>query len=249
VVVVQDTDGTVARPDNAPVVYWQGSAVPINAASTDLWYGDSASTPQSFGSTLNFANSYTDTQIAALQSIYIPSFNPAQGEFAPRRPFLNGTATLTSGTLVGPVIRADKTETISNITVYTGSTAAGATPTECAMGIFTIDPTTQNATLISSTVNDTTMFGSANTAYPKALQTSFTKVAGTYYWLAILVVSAATMPNFLGWQGPSGTQVGPILNVWPAHNFALTGQSVIPASVLGTSLTTSATSVPIFRIN
>lgn len=249
VTVVHDTDGTVARPDNAPIVYWQGSAVPLNAASTDIWYGNTASQPQSFGSTLNFANAYTDAQITALQSVYTPNFNPSVGEFAPRRLYLNGTATLTSGTLVGPIIRADKTENIGTITAYTGSTAAGATPTTCAYGIFSIDPTTQNATLVAQSTNDTTLFAAANTLYAKALTGSFTKVAGTYYWIALLVVSGAAMPNFLGWQGPTGAQASTILNAWPAHNYALSGQSSIPSSVLGTSLTASATSVPIFRLS
>lgn len=249
VVVVHDTDGTVARPADAPVVYWQGSAVPINADATDIWYGTSGSTPQSYGSTLNFANAYTDQQIAALQSIYVPNFNPTAGEFAPRRLFLNGTASLTSQTLVGPVIRADKTETISTITAYTSSIAAAATPTQCAFGIYSIDPVTQNATLVAQTTNDTTLFAAANTAYAKSLTGSFTKVAGTYYWVALLVVSGTTLPTFQGWQGPSGAQASTILNAWPAHNFALAGQSTIPASVLGTSLTNSATSVPIFRLS
>lgn len=179
----------------------------------------------------------------------MPSFNPSVGEFAPRRLYLNGTATTTSQTLVGSVIKADKTETISTVTAYTGSTAAGATPTYCAYGIFSIDPATQNATLVASTASDTTLFAAANTAYPKALQSPFTKVAGTYYWVGLLVVSAAAMPNFIGWQGPSGAQVSVVLNLWPAHNFALAAQSSIPASVLGTSLTTSATSVPILRLS
>lgn len=248
VIVVHGTDGTVARPTNAQVVYWQGTAVPINADSTDIWYGQTASQPQSFGGALNFANSYTDQQIAALSSVYVPSFNPSAGEFAPRRLFLNGTATLTSGTLVGPVIRADKTESISNITAYTGSTAAGATPTLCAFGIFSIDPTTHNATLVASSTSDTTLFAATNTAYAKALISPFTKVAGTYYWVALLVNSAFAMPNFIGWQGPAGAQVSAILNAWPAHNFSLSGQASIPASVLGTALTASATSTPIFRL-
>lgn len=249
VAVAHGTDGTIARPDAAPVVYWQGSAVPLNAASTDIWYGDTASQPQSFGSTLNFANAYTDAQIAALQSIYIPSANPAAGEFAPRRSYMNGTSTLVSQTLVGPVFRADKTETISTVTAYTAGTAAGATPTTCAFGIFSIDPTTQNATLVASSTNDTTLFAAQNTAYAKSLTSSFTKVAGTYYWVAVLVVSGAAMPNFIGFQGPTGAQVSTVLNQWPAHNFSLAAQASIPSSVLGTSLTTSATSVPIFRLS
>jgi hypothetical protein len=179
----------------------------------------------------------------------VPSFNPAAGEFAPRRLWLNGTATIVSQQLVGPIIRADKTETISTVTAYTGSTAAGATPTLCQFAIYSIDPATQNATLVASTANDTTLFASANTAYAKALTGSFTKTAGNYYWVTALVVSGAAMPNFIGWQGPSGAQTSVVLNVWPAHNFTLAAQASIPSSVLGTSLTNSATSVPIFRLS
>lgn len=248
VIIAHGDDGTLARPDNAPVVYWQGTAVPVNAAETDLWFGETDSQPQSFGSTLNFANAYTDEQIANLGSIYVPSFNPPVGEFAPRRAFLNGVATLTSGTLVGPVIRADKTETISSITAYTGSTPLGPAPSLCAFGVFSIDPTTLNATLVASSSNDTTLFASANTLYLKDFDAPFTKTVGTYYWVTVLVNTATTLPNFLGWQGPTGSQVSAIMNVWPAHNFALPGQSSIPASIPGSSLTASANSVPIFRL-
>lgn len=150
--------------------------------------------------------------------------------------------------MVGPVFLGDKTEAISNISLYTSSVAAGATPSFCGIGVYSIDPATQNATLITSTLNDTTLFAAADTAYAKALQSSFTKETGQYYWLALLVVSTAAMPNFVGWQAPSGSEVLSVLNIWPALNFTLSGQTSFPGSIVGTSLTNSASSVPLFRM-
>lgn len=174
--------------------------------------------------------------------------NPSGGEFVPHRRWLNGTTpALTSQTMVGPVFKAEKTETVSNVTVYTGSAVpSGIT---ASVGVYQIDPVTQNATLLASSA--TSSNPAANTAVTFALLSSFTKVAGNYYWVAILEVG--TTPNtFAGWVSSTSTIAPAALNVWPATNYSLAAQATLPASVLGTTLgngTNSATATPIFRLS
>lgn len=246
--IVHDTDGTVARPDTAPIVYWQGSAVPINAASTDLWYGDTSAQPQSFGSTLNFANAYTDQQINTLPAQFIASDNPDAGEFVPHRHWLNGTTpNLTSQTMIGPVFKAEKTETVSNVTLFTGNTvASGITAT---VGIYELDPITHDATLIASSTGVATP--AADSAVVFALQGSFTKTAGTYYWLAVLEVGT-TPNNFAGWVASSSAISPAILNAWPAVAYSLASQASLPSSSPNSTLgngSNSPTAVPIFELS
>jgi len=247
--VAHGLDGTIARPD-APIVYWIGPAVPLNAAPTDFWSGSSSDAPQSFGSTLALANAYTDQQISSINSAYVPTTQPAIGEFVPRRLSANAvTGVAVDGVLYGPVFKAEKTETIGSVTLYTGTTAAGATPTLARVGVYSINPLTQDCSLIAFTTNDTTLFSATNTAYTKVFSTTWNKVAGNYYFLSLLMKSGAAMPNFVGWVGPSPTVTEGILAVWPALSFKLTGQTDLPASISGAALTAGSINVPLFRLS
>jgi hypothetical protein len=247
-VVNHGADGTVARP-NASVVYWIGTAVPLNGAPTDLWYGSSSAQPQSLTDTLTQANSYTDSQIANLPASYLTSAGLAAGEFVPRRHFLNGiTAAMGSGILYGPCFTADKTETISNVTYYTGDIPAAATPSLIQVGIYSLD-SSGNATLVASTPNDTTLFAAANTAYSKALTSSFTKNQGTRYFIGLLIVSTHATPDFVGQVGPaSALGESGILAVVPAISLQLSGQASLPASILVASLNTGTRNMPVVRL-
>jgi hypothetical protein len=97
-----------------------------------------------------------------------------------------------------------QTGTVSQIRVWTGATAAGATPTLCRMGVYQVVPGAATWSLIASIANDTSLFAAANTTYTRSFTTPFTKVAGTRYAVAILVVTAAALPN---WLSPASTTV------------------------------------------
>lgn len=159
------------------------------------------------------------------------------GEVIPNRELMQSqTVAPTSGTLAMSFFTADKTETISNLTVYTGSTAAGATPTLCRMGIYELD-SSGNGTLVASTANDTTLFAATGTAYTKALSSSFTKVAGKRYATALLVVTGATAPTFHGPTPLNNAVVSTVLALAPAVNGRLTDQTDLPASFTAGSVT------------
>jgi hypothetical protein len=220
----------------------------LNGAETDFWYGSSSDQPQSLADTLTQANAYTDTSISGLYSKFSPSNNLASGQFAPGRREVNGiTSAMASGILFGPCFVADKTETVSNVTLYTGTTAAAATPTLVRIGIYFLDAL-GNATLVGSTPTDTTLFSATNTQYAKALTSSFTKTAGNRYFIGILVVSGAATPNFVGFVGAASTQADSIFAVLPALSYQLSGQTDLPASIATASLTNGTRNMPLVRL-
>jgi len=139
-----------------------------------------------------------------------------------------------TGALLLSCFTARKTETITQIRAYSGSTAAAATPTLARMGVFTVVGSA--ITLVASTASDTTLFAAVNTAYTRTLTVPLSKVAGQRYALGILVVSAAACPSYIG--GPALLSAGvsdysdsPPLNGW------VSGQTDLPttASMASTS--------------
>lgn len=131
---------------------------------------------------------------------------------------------------------ADKTETVATVTTYTGSVAAGATPTLCRVGIYEVDAL-GNMTLVASIANDTTLWSVVFTPYQRTLSSAWSKVAGRRYAFATLIVSGAAMPQMQGaLYGATGT-MSTIMGVLPMGTSSLTGQADLPASVAVGSLT------------
>lgn len=149
------------------------------------------------------------------------------------------TNTGTGPTLVSQKLQlsywtAAKTETINQIGTFTASTAAGATPTYCAMGCYLV-AANGNLTLLGACANDTTLFAATFTEYLRAVTTPFQKVQGQRYAFGILVVSAAAMPII---DGYSGTVLK--ASVAPVLTSALISQSTLPASITAGSLSSTA---------
>lgn len=142
-----------------------------------------------------------------------------------RRAIMNG-ATLTSGIVRLAYFTAKKTETINSVRIGTYTTAAGATPTLCRVGIYSVDGS-GNLTLVASTENDTSLFASASTTYTKALSAAWSKVAGTRYAVGVLVVTGATAPTIQGQLLSLGDELGQA----PRLAGARAGQSDLPSSI------------------
>lgn len=172
--------------------------------------------------------------LASLDGRYAPTVLTA-GQVIPGRDLIHDSVTLISGQVWFAGFTADKTELVSNITVGTRSTAAGATPTLCRMGVYSVDAS-DNLTLVASTVNDTTLFAATNTTYTRALSVPFTKQVGTRYATAILVVSGAAMPTLVGLQLAPTSFVNSFLKAAPARYTLVTGQTDLPATVTAASL-------------
>lgn len=109
----------------------------------------------------------------------------------------NAATTQASQVLRLVFFTARRTETITQVRSFTGTTAAAATPTLCRYGVYQV-AADGGATLVASTASDTTLFAAANTGYTRSFTVSFAKVAGQRYGLGILVVSAAAMPSYGG---------------------------------------------------
>jgi hypothetical protein len=161
------------------------------------------------------------------------------GESTCSRIGLNSTSAVTSGVVNLTYWTAAKTETITQIRISSGGTAAAATPTLCRVGLFTIDGS-GNLTLAAAIANDTTLFAAINTEYTRTLTSSFSKVAGTRYASGVIVVTAVAAPTFYGPTQVNSANVGTIQGRAPRICGAVTGQSDLPASVAVGSITSPA---------
>lgn len=159
------------------------------------------------------------------------------GEFVPGNRLLVGSSSIaaTSGTLVLAYFTADKTETIATLTAFTGTTAAAATPTLCRYGVYSV-AANGDLTLIASTPNDTTLWAATQTAYPKALSASWSKVAGTRYALALLQVTSATAATFSGCQLSATSAMNTIVRYAPAVVGRVTSQTDLTSPISAGSI-------------
>lgn len=140
-----------------------------------------------------------------------------------------------SGVLLLSYFYADRTETISTLTAFSGSTAAGATPTVCRMGIYTV-AANGDVALAASTPNDTSLFAAINTAYPKALSASYGLTLGAFYATGLLVVTGAAVPTFHGVQYPATAVLNSTSRMAPPFIGRVIGQADLPASVVAASI-------------
>jgi hypothetical protein len=151
---------------------------------------------------------------------------------------LSGVAYGTSGTILLTYRRAQKTETITKLSMASG-TAAGATPTLVKFGVYSVDELTGDLTRVAITASDTATFSTANTSYELALTSSWTKTKGTLYAYAVLVVSTASLPTIVGNSHFSSTPVNAILALSPRITAAVSAQTDLPSSITAASLSNS----------
>jgi hypothetical protein len=135
---------------------------------------------------------------------------------------------------------ARKTESLSQIRVWTGGTAAGATPTLIRFGLYSV-ATNGDITLVASTPNDTTLLATINTAYTKAFSAAYTVATGLRYAVGILVVSAAAMPSFM--TASIFTNFAAELAQAPRRTATISAQADLPASVASGSLSNSSPAI------
>jgi hypothetical protein len=153
-------------------------------------------------------------------------------EALPRRAVNSSAVALAaSGNLRGNYFTARKTETATQVRMWSGSTAAAATPTLVRAGLWTVDASGNGTALVASIANDTTLFAAASTAYTRSFSSSVGLVAGTRYAFGILVVSGAAIPTFIGASNGMGAE----MFVAPALGFRVTGQSDLPSTFTATA--------------
>lgn len=146
-------------------------------------------------------------------------------------PSASGFLTLSSFRVLGSV-------TFTQISMGTGATAAGATPSLCRFGVYSSGDDGSTWTLLCAVANDTTLFAAANTVYTRALDsggglpTSYTCVPGVLYALGVIVVSATTLPTLVGVPASSSAALMALPPPMSQHKAGLTDLS---ASLTGTS--------------
>jgi hypothetical protein len=150
------------------------------------------------------------------------------------------SSTLATGTGVLRLsyFTARKTETSTQCRVYSGGTAAAATPTLCRLALYTV-AADAGITLVASTANDTTLFAGTSTSYTRSWSVAYALQEGSRYAFGVLVVTGAAAPTLVG-QAP-GASAEALLA--PALSGQVTGQADLPASVASGSIVASGSRI------
>jgi hypothetical protein len=172
--------------------------------------------------------------VAATSLVAPPAYQPYLGtegeaiavgeETQPRRSG-NGQLTIVSGTLYLSFFTSRKAETKTRIAAFSNATAAAATPTYAAMGIYSLGAT-GTLTLLGQSASDTTLLNTTFAVNERTLTSSVTTVVGQRYAFGLLVVSAAAMPSVYATTSFALNYSSP-----PFIGASVTGQSSLPASI------------------
>jgi len=140
---------------------------------------------------------------------------------------------LASGVVKFAYFVANKTQTATKASVETG-TAAGATPTLCRLGLYSVDAA-GDLTLVASTVNDTSLFSTSYSVQQRSFSSPYTLVEGMTYALAVLCVTAAATPTF---AANNTLLVGADHGLLPLLGGETAGHLDLPASISSGSIST-----------
>lgn len=138
-----------------------------------------------------------------------------------------------SGSMRLTFFTARKTETSTQVRVLSGTTAAGATPTLCRVGLFSVD-SSDNGTLVASIASDTTIWAAANTSYTRSWSSSIGMVSGQRYALGQLIVTGQTLPSWAGYALMANAQSE--ANLVPRLTGAVGSLSDLPSSFTAAAL-------------
>lgn len=181
-----------------------------------------------------------DAILAAAQGLgteseYLTSNLTAANTTIPRTDAINSAVATGTGSLRLTFFDARASMSTANVRVYSGGTAAGATPTLVRFGLYSV-AANGAGTLVASTPNDTTLLAAQATAYTKAWSAPVELVAGQRYAFAHLVVTAAAAPTLVGNVLGDANMAA----VTPRLAGLLTAQSDLPASFTNAALSVTA---------
>jgi hypothetical protein len=175
------------------------------------------------GENLNFCGGswhHRDTQGGDYTYAGPPVFNLGTtntvAETMPREtcPEVNATIPTATGTLFMQAIYLKAGQVVSNISIWSATTAAG-TPTNCIFGLYDV-----NRNLLAQSANQTTTAWAANTERKLAMTSAYKVPTSGVYYIGLLV-TATTIPTTKGGTAKTGGQLaaaGPIL-----HGISTTG--------------------------
>ena len=154
----------------------------------------------------------------------------------PPRNLVTGNGSLTNQGLRLTYFTAPRAETWTSIATSTGTTAAGATPTLCKMGVYLVEAN-GDLTRVAVTASDTSLWNTPSTRTPpQAFIAPYAAVAGQRYALAALIVTGAALPSLHCADPilPAAT-----LSFAPRLAGVVTGQTDLPTSVVAASVADS----------
>ncbi|MBR7191739.1 glycosyl hydrolase family 28-related protein [Gordonia sp. SCSIO 19800] len=231
----------VVKGTGKPQIHWVG--LDVRVRPTDVAGSPSMIKDEALGYTIPITTSEgfyggTDGQYRWAHSLTIGREDePLVGESTlSRRNIASNAVGSSSGALRLTYFTAKKTESVANVRVISGTTAA-ATPTLCRIGVYEV-AANGDLTLVGATANDTTVFAGANTRYTRALTAPFTKIRGRRYAVGILVV-AGTVPNFTGLGALNTDEAA----VEPRVAGVVHSQSDLPSTVAASSLAISGAQI------
>ena len=128
---------------------------------------------------------------------------------------------------------ARKAQTTTRVRVRSGTTAAGATPTLCRVGLYLIDGA-GDGTRVASILNDTSLFNLASTGFTRDWSVPYVMIVGQRYALGILVVTTAATPTIVGYT--YATSMDEEGAVAPRLTGRLNTQTDLPVSFTDASL-------------
>jgi hypothetical protein len=176
-----------------------------------------------------------DAYVTKTGASYWTDQAPISGEETVPLLAVPGSAAPASQSLRLSYFTARKTETITQLAMTGGGTAAAPTPTLARWGVYSIAPN-GDGTLVASIASDTTLFASASTRYIRSLATPWSKTAGQRYAWGYLVASVATVPSIVGNAAiPFGAAALP-----PRRTGAIPTQSDLPSTFTGASVGASS---------
>lgn len=162
---------------------------------------------------------------------------PTDGqEIAPKDLFTSDSVALVSGQVSFNYFTAYDTQDVTALRTYTGTTAAGATPTLCKMGLYSV-AANGDLTLMAATANTNTLWNSANASHQANLTAPQKVIKGNRYAFGLIIVTAAALPTV-----PSRSVPIVLSGVASPRTFAqLTGQTDLPNAVAAGVLSNGAT--------
>lgn len=129
-----------------------------------------------------------------------------------------------------------KDQVSTKVRIVTGTTAAGATPTLCRIGLYLINGA-GDGILVAAIANDTALFNLASTSVTRNWLASYQMIADQRYALGTLVVTTAATPTI------AGVGLSLAMNTENVESPRLTGrlnnQTNLPASFADASLVTT----------
>lgn len=167
-------------------------AAPAGGASKSLVAGDGVS--------------FTDVS-STVFSIGAPRGPMSYLSSIPRHAIRDASVATASGVLRLSYAKAERSFTATKMRVRSGSTAAGATPTLCKLGVFEV-AANGDLTRLARTAGDTAMLSATSTAYEYALDAPVTVQAGKTYAFGLLVITSATAPTVQGMIHLTGAEAG-----------------------------------------